>query len=86
MIIEVQCLPSPAGTPENPYAFIEGALKVIQDLLLPDNGVFIRIRRQGDTAQRIRVKAMPAGFADAHVILSPGGAKITGLYHCIKYR
>lgn len=57
------------------------ALKVIQDLLLPDNGVFIRIRRQGDTAQRIRVKAMPAGFADAHVILSPGGAKITGLYH-----
>ena len=62
------------------------ALKVIQDLLLPDNGVFIRIRRQGDTVQRIRVKAMPAGeqasgFADAHVILSPGGAKITGLYH-----
>lgn len=31
MIVEIQCLPSPAGTPENPYAFIDGAIKVIQD-------------------------------------------------------
>jgi len=31
MIIEIQCLPSPAGTPDNPYAFIDGAIKVIQD-------------------------------------------------------
>ena len=29
MIVEIQCLPSPAGTPENPYAFIDDAIKVV---------------------------------------------------------
>lgn len=31
MIIEIQCLPSPAGTPEDPHAHIEAAIAVIQD-------------------------------------------------------
>ncbi len=31
MIVEIQCLPSPAGTPEQPYATIEAAIRVIQE-------------------------------------------------------
>lgn len=64
------------------------ALKVVQDLLLPDNGVFIRIRRQGDETVKVRVKAQQLvsgtprqGFAEASVTVAPSGAKITGLYH-----
>ncbi len=30
MIVEIQVLPSPAGTPENPHAHIEAAIAVIQ--------------------------------------------------------
>jgi len=30
MIIEIQCLPSPAGTPNDPHAHIEAAIAVIQ--------------------------------------------------------
>jgi len=30
VIIEIQCLPSPAGTPEDPHAHIEAAIAVIQ--------------------------------------------------------
>lgn len=30
MIVEIQCLPSPAGTPEDPHAHIEAAIAVIQ--------------------------------------------------------
>jgi hypothetical protein len=63
------------------------ALKVVQDLLLTDNGVFIRIRRQGEETTRVRVKAAPIGgadpssFTEAAVTSAPSGAKITGLYH-----
>ena len=64
------------------------ALKLVQDLLLPDNGVFIRIRRQGEETQKIKVKetktvsgAPMQGFAEAAVTTSPPGSKITGLYH-----
>jgi len=65
------------------------ALKIVQDLLLPNNGVFIRIRRQGDTTTQIRVKAQPAvingalrqDFSEAAVTTSSPGSKITGLYH-----
>lgn len=31
MIVEVQCLPSPAGVPEDPHAYIESAIALIQD-------------------------------------------------------
>ncbi|CAN5378475.1 hypothetical protein BH20ACT5_BH20ACT5_02480 [soil metagenome] len=31
MIVEIQCLPSPAGIPENPHAHIEEAIALIQD-------------------------------------------------------
>lgn len=31
MIAEIQCLPSPAGTPDNPHAHVEAAIAVIQD-------------------------------------------------------
>ncbi len=31
MIIEIQCLPSPAGTPDDPHAHIEAAIAVIQN-------------------------------------------------------
>lgn len=31
MIIEVQCLPSPAGTVEDPHAHVESAIAVIQE-------------------------------------------------------
>lgn len=63
------------------------AQKVIQDLLLTDNGVFIRIRRQNEETHKIRVKEQTiAGgekgtFDEAAVTLSPPGAKIIGLYH-----
>ena len=30
MIVEIQCLANPAGTPDSPYAFIEAAIAVIQ--------------------------------------------------------
>lgn len=30
MIIEIQCLPSPAGTAEDPHAHIEAAIAVVQ--------------------------------------------------------
>lgn len=30
MIIEIQCLPSPAGTPGDPHAHIEAAIAVVQ--------------------------------------------------------
>jgi len=30
VIIEIQCLPSPAGTPDDPHAHIEAAIAVIQ--------------------------------------------------------
>lgn len=63
------------------------ALKVIQDLLTTDNGVFIRIRRAGEKTEQIRTKAQtiagaePQGFAEAAVSTAAAGAKITGLYH-----
>lgn len=31
MIVEIQCLPSPAGTPDNPHANVEAAIAVIKD-------------------------------------------------------
>jgi uncharacterized protein YqgV (UPF0045/DUF77 family) len=31
MIAEIQCLPSPAGTPESAYAHIEAAIAVVAD-------------------------------------------------------
>lgn len=61
------------------------ALKVMRDLLTCDNGVFIRIRRDGDQTQKIRVKAVQgtdgAAFDEAAVTVSKPGAKISGLYH-----
>jgi uncharacterized protein YqgV (UPF0045/DUF77 family) len=30
MIVEIQCLPSPAGTPDDPHAYVEAAIAVIQ--------------------------------------------------------
>ena len=63
------------------------ALKAVQDLLLCDNGVFIRIRRQGEETTKIRVKAAQVagtdmqGFSEAAVSSAAPGAKIIGLYH-----
>lgn len=63
------------------------ALKVMRDLLTCDNGVFIRIRRQGDDVTKVRAKAAPIagaapqGFDEAAVTISKPGAKIEGLYH-----
>ena len=63
------------------------AQKLIQDLLLTDNGVFIRIRRQNERTEKIRVKAQtiaggePGSFAEAAISSAPAGAKVVGLYH-----
>lgn len=59
------------------------ALKVMRDLLTCDNGVFIRIRRDGDQVEKIRTKAAPVSsdFIEAAVTISKPGAKISGLYH-----
>jgi hypothetical protein len=63
------------------------ALKVMRDLTTTDNGVFIRIRRQGEETQKIKVKAQtiagadPGGFAEAAVSTAAPGSKIVGLYH-----
>lgn len=63
------------------------AQKLIQDLLLTDNGVFIRIRRQNERTEKIRVKAQtiaggePGSFDEASVTIAPSGAKVVGLYH-----
>jgi hypothetical protein len=61
------------------------AMKVMQDLLTTDNGIFIRIRRADDEEVKVRAKAAPPFGADdgafAQVVQSSPGAKITGLYH-----
>jgi len=64
------------------------ALKVMRDLLTTDNGVFIRIKRAGETTEKIRVKAQATvagaqmgAFSEASVTIAPAGAKIDGLYH-----
>ncbi len=63
------------------------AQKVMRDLLTTDNGVFIAIRRDGDSVQKIRVKAQTIqgaemqSFAESAVTVSRPGAKISGLYH-----
>jgi hypothetical protein len=63
------------------------ALKVMRDLLTCDNGIFIRIRRQGEETVKIKVKAQTiagaemGGFAEAAVTMARPGAKIEGLYH-----
>jgi hypothetical protein len=63
------------------------ALKVMRDLLTTDNGVFIRIRRQGEEVQKIKVKAQTVmgvetgSFAEAAVSTAQPGSKIDGLYH-----
>lgn len=31
MIVEIQCLPRPAGTPQEPYRHVDAAIKAIQD-------------------------------------------------------
>jgi uncharacterized protein YqgV (UPF0045/DUF77 family) len=30
MLVEIQCLPTPAGTPDDPHAHVEAAIAVIQ--------------------------------------------------------
>lgn len=58
------------------------ALKVIQDLLLCDNGIFIRIRRANERTEVVRAKAArDDAFTDVALTGSSGAAKITGLYH-----
>jgi hypothetical protein len=63
------------------------AQKVMRDMLTTDNGCFVRIRRDDDETMTIRVKeqwvagAAVQGFADAQVVRSRPGAKISGLYH-----
>ena len=64
------------------------ALKMMRDLLTTDNGVFIRIRREGDEVQSIKLKETKyvqgtpmGGFAEATVTISKPGGKIVGLYH-----
>src|SRR5215216_2192395 len=56
------------------------ALKVAQDLLTTDNGVFVRVRRAGEKIEKVRAKA--ADDKDfTEVVTSSPGAKITDLYH-----
>lgn len=57
------------------------ALKVVQDLLTTDNGIFIRVRRAGEQVVKIRAKAKEDQFTDVILSQSAGAAKITGLYH-----
>jgi hypothetical protein len=63
------------------------SLKTMRDLLTTDNGVFIRIQRQGEEVVKIKVKAQTVmggetgSFAEASVTTAQSGAKITGLYH-----
>jgi len=62
------------------------AQKVMRDMLTTDNGCFIRIRRDDDETMTVRVKDFVAGaeqqsFADAQVVRSRPGAKVSGLYH-----
>ncbi len=60
------------------------AEKVIQDLLLCDNGIFMRVRHADDTVVKLKgvvVKTMDGDFVEADLIESSPGAKITGLYH-----
>jgi len=64
------------------------AMKIMRDLLTTDNGVFVRIKRQGEETQKIRVKAQATisgaqtgAFSEAAVTTAPSGAKIDGLYH-----
>lgn len=62
------------------------ALKIIQDMLTTDNGMFIRIRRANERVERVRVATKAesdttGGFAEVAISSAAPGAKITGLYH-----
>jgi hypothetical protein len=67
------------------------ALKVVQDLLTTDNGIFIRIRHANEKTERLKLKAVssrpfyagenPSEFADVVTTSAAPGAKVTGLYH-----
>ena len=71
--------------------WIPFAIKIVQDLELTDNGLFIRIRYANESSERLKLKAAPprpfyAGenpneFADVVISSSAPGAKVTGLYH-----
>lgn len=65
------------------------AEKIVQDLATCDNGVFIRLRREGETAERVRIKEVVSelggerfdGFSDVIVTNNRSTAPVTGLYH-----
>jgi len=60
--------------------WVSFALKVVQELLTTDNGIFIRIRHADDEVVKVKAyQGEDQGFAE--VTRSSPGAKITGLYH-----
>lgn len=61
------------------------ATKCVQDYLLTDNGIFIRLRRANEQVERVKLKAVDGTqgpqFADVTASSSSPGARITAIYH-----
>jgi hypothetical protein len=61
------------------------ALKVVQDYLTTDNGIFIRLRRSNERTEKVRLKAYygteGAQFDEVAVSSASPGARINALYH-----
>ena len=72
-------------TADGGQGWVTFAEKVMQDLLLCDNGIFIRVRRADDKSERVKLKAafsyQEQMFDEAVLTSSSPAAKITGLYH-----
>ncbi len=70
MIAEIQCLPRPAGTPEDPYKHIEAAIKVVQD-----SGLKFEVGALGTTfeGEPDRVWAVIRGVHEACIIAGADG-------------
>jgi uncharacterized protein YqgV (UPF0045/DUF77 family) len=77
VIAEIQCLPSPAGTPDNPYAHVEAAIAVIQE-----SGLHYEVGPLGTTLEG-DADAVWAVLRAAHEACLTAGA--TGLISVVKF-
>jgi hypothetical protein len=61
------------------------AIKVVQDYLTTDNGIFIRLRRAGEKTEKVKLKAFDGttgpAFSEVAVSNASPGARINAIYH-----
>jgi uncharacterized protein YqgV (UPF0045/DUF77 family) len=76
VLVEIQCLARPAGTPANPYQHVEAAIKVIQD-----SGLIYEVGALGTTIEGDPERVWPVLRAAHEACLSSGAE---GLISVIK--